>query len=341
MKQPLPNIERILIINLAFIGDVLLSTPVARALKAQYPQASIDMLVVPVAEPIAAVNPYIDHTIIYDKKGRHKKFTEAAALVRDLRRRRYDLAVCTNFALRGALVAWLSGIPLRAGYDIQMAGMFLTHRASTVRQELRHEAENYLAVLHPLGITTTDTSLALEIPEKIQGYARRVLGENGELPLVLICPYGSYERKSWADRDYVELLKQIKSHCHCYLIGGAAEAVRLKSLQQAAGLSERQVLAGTANLVELAALLQDAAALITVDTGPLHIAQAVKTPVIALFGPTDPVVWGPRGACDTVFYRKTACSPCWGKGECPEHICLQPAEISGVVQALFRLLEVK
>lgn len=339
MIKSLENIQKILVINLAFIGDVLLSTPVTRALREAYPQAMIDMLVMPVTAEIAGAIPYVDHVFVYDKRGKHKKLKPLFELIREVRSQHYDLAVCTNFALRGAAVAWAARIPCRAGYDAQHAAWFLTHAASSTRTQVKHEAENYLDVLKPLGITTKDTQLALEIPEKYQNYAKRVLKESGAKPLVLLCPYGSYARKSWPDQAYIELIRLIKDDCSCYLIGGKAEGPRLENLRQASGLAVNKVLAGSANLVELASLIKDAKALVTVDTGPLHIAQAVKTPVLALFGPTAPRVWGPRGPKDVIFYHGAACSPCWGKGTCKEKVCMLATDVSQVSETLFHLIE--
>jgi predicted lipopolysaccharide heptosyltransferase III len=326
------NRQRILIINLAFIGDVLLSTPVARALSTAYPGAAIDMMVIPLTAPIARGNPYISDIIEYDKRGKHKKIRELLSLIGQMRARRYDLAVATNFAPRGAMIAWASGIPVRAGYDAQHAGLFLTHTAGSKRATVRHEAENYLDVLGPLGITTADTSLAFTIDPldaaALGGKVRRSPGKK----LVLICPAGSYPHKSWTNQGYAALIQALSPVADCCLIGGQAEGPLLEQINRSAA-EAAQVFPGTLTLGELAALTKEADLVVTVDTAPLHIAQAVGTPVVALFGPTDPQIWGPRGPRDIVLQAPAECSPCWGRAACNDNKCLAAIDSATVTKA--------
>ncbi len=337
MSANRPSVRRILLINLAFIGDVLLSTPVARALSQAYPAAAIDMMTVPLTAPLARGNPYINDVIEYDKRGKHKKIGALLALIREVRARRYDLAVTTNFAPRGAMLAWAAGIPVRVGYDRQHAGWFLTHVASSRRPVIRHEAENYLDVLRPLGITTADTSLALTVDPRdaaaLSGKVRRSAGKK----LVLICPAGSYPQKSWTAEGYSSLIRRLAPKADCCLIGGKAEGPLLAAINRASG-GAAQELPGTLTLGELAALVKEADLVVTVDTAPLHIAEAVGTPVVALFGPTDPRIWGPRNAHATVLQAPADCSPCWGRTSCKENRCMTNITVEAVEKAVGDIL---
>ncbi|HWQ62115.1 MAG TPA: glycosyltransferase family 9 protein [Negativicutes bacterium] len=328
------SVRRILLINLAFIGDVLLSTPVARALHDAFPGAAIDMMVIPLTAPIARGNPYITDVIEYDKRGQHKRIGELFNLIGRVRARRYDLAVTTNFAPRGAMLAWASGIPVRVGYDAQHAGWFLTYTASARRTVVRHEAENYLDVLKPLGITTADTSLALNIDPRDAAALDGKVSKRPGKKLVLICPAGSYPQKSWTVGGYAALVKELAPDADCCLIGGKAEGPLLAEINRSAdGMA--QVLPGTLTLGELAALVKKADLVVTVDTAPLHIAQAVGTPVVALFGPTDPRIWGPRGPRDVVLQAPAECSPCWGRTACNDNKCLATIDARTVTKAVW------
>lgn len=332
MELDTRSVKKILIINLAFIGDVVLSTPVARALRQKWPEAIIDMLVVPLTVPIAKGNPFVDHVIEYDKRGRHKKIGNLIGLVREIRAQRYDLAIATNHASRGAILAWVSGIRYRVGYDAQHAGIFLTHIASAKRTEIRHEAENYLDVLKPLGIRTEDTSLTFRVdPEDVASMWEKVTPVP-EKPIVVICPIGSYPLKSWRFDGYAELIRRLAPVAACYLIGGRGEQRQLEEINASSG-SLAGVLAGTLTLGEVAALIEKAKLLVTVDTGPMHIANAVGTPAVALFGPTDPKGWGPRGASDIVLQHPVNCSPCWGKRPCEDHQCMKNLDTDTVISA--------
>lgn len=296
--------KNILVIDLAFIGDVVLATPVVRALHEAYPEARITMMTVPLTKAVAAMNPYIDEVLVYDKKGRQKGLLGMVRMARQLRAHRFDLAVCLNFAVRGAVVARLAGIPARLGYDAQHAKYFLTHAASSIRPAVQHEAVNHLGVLMPLDLTTYDVSLVLRIPPEIETSAEEKLAaqEIAAEKTIVICPCGSYERKNLSANTLIELLRLLLADSRSpVLIGGLNDAALLQQAAHEAGLAQSRVLAGSLTLPELAAFLRRAALLVTVDTGPLHIAQAVRCPTVAVFGPTDPRIWGPRGEYDVVI----------------------------------------
>jgi len=330
------NAKNILVIDLAFIGDVILATPVMRALKAAYPAARLTMLTVPLTAPVAAMDPFVDEVLVYDKRGRHKGFFGMLAMGRQLKARGFDLAVCMNFAVRGAVVAWLAGIPNRLGYDAQHAGLFLTLVQRHERDGVKHEALNHLEVLRPLGLGTEDTSLVLTAPTAAQASlaAKRQRYEMPEQGYLVLCPFGSYAKKNLSLGLAAHLVRHWSLRRSVYLIGGPAGAAGLERIVKTAGLPLTQVLAGTLTLPELAAFLGRADCLVTVDTGPLHIAQAVGCRTIAVFGPTDPVVWGPRGTHDVILYKKMDCSPCWGKGDCTENVCIGNISAGEIIRAV-------
>ena len=329
--------ERILVIDLAFIGDVILATPTMRALKEACPAAHITMLTVPLTADVAAMDPYVDEVMVYDKRGRDRGLLGMWRVSRRLKEKRFDLAVCMNFAVRGAALSWLAGIPRRLGYDAQHGGLFLNLVASSKRDGIRHETLNHLEVLKPLGITTADTSLILVPPEEAwaglkEKRARYHIPEAGYLAL---CPFGSYERKDLPLATAAHLVRHWSQRRAIFLIGGAAERERLEKVAGLAGLPLSNVLAGVLTLPELAAFLQKADCLITVDTGPLHVAQGVNCRTVAVFGPTDPRVWGPRGKEDVVFYSDYDCSPCWGKGRCfRQYACISDATAREILRVV-------
>lgn len=332
------SIKKILVINLAFIGDVILVTPVTRGLRENYPHAAIDMLVIPAAAPIAELNPYIDDVMVYDKRGKHKKMSSLWSLIRGLRTKKYDLTISTNFALRNAMVAWSTGAPYRVGYDAQHANWFLTHVVSAIRTQYRHEVENQLDVLSPLGIKVQDTSLQLKVGKEDTNYLQKVLKRTPGRKLVVICPAGSYQRKSWGTKGYAQFVQEISQVADCCLIGGKAEANLLEEINEGS-CNVAQVFAGNLTLGQVTALLKRADLLLSVDTGPLHIGQAVGTPTLGLFGPTDPGIWGPRGSEDYVIYRPVECSPCWGKGECRGHRCMTTILPEEVIKMAMTMLK--
>ena len=330
------KIKRILIIDLAFIGDVILATPVTRAVKARWPEAELTMLTVPFTEAVAKMNPYVDKTLVYDKRGRHKGLSGMWQMAKSLKKYKFDLAICMNFALRGAVVAWLARIPYRLGYDAQHASFFLTWAVSHIREGIKHETENHLEILKPFGFSTEDTSIKLEpsaeailsMEEKYKNYGIK------KSKYYVVCPIGSYERKNMPINIVSYLIKELKNTYPVYFIGGTREKTELIGYAQAVQLSETHVFAGTFNLQELAVFIKNAAGMATVDTGPMHIAQAVNCPTIAVFGPTDPIVWGPRNENSCYIYTNEACSPCWGKGECKDNVCIKKIKAKDLYEKL-------
>ncbi|MBP3691586.1 MAG: glycosyltransferase family 9 protein [Schwartzia sp.] len=335
------NIKKILVIDLAFIGDVILATPTMRALKEHFPKASLTMLTIPLTAEIAAMNPYVDEVLVYDKRGKDKGILGIWRMARRLAPFGFDLCVSMNFALRGAVVARLAGIPHRLGYDAQHAGFFLTMVASHERDGIKHETRNHLEVLRPLGLDdkAADVSLSMNIPESAwesleKKREERHIPEDGYLAL---CPIGSYARKNLPLATAAHIVRHFSQRRPIFLIGGKSEAAQLEEIAGLAELPRNNVLAGILTLSELAAFLEKASCLSTVDTGPLHIAQAVGCRTVAVFGPTDPVVWGPRGENDVILFHKTDCSPCWGKGNCEKHMaCIEGATAREIIKAVGR-----
>jgi len=331
------EIKKILVINLAFIGDVILSVPAIRALKETYPEARIDMLTVPVTVPVAKLIPYVDTVLEYDKRGQHKNILKLWQLIKKLRTQKYDLAVAMNFALRGAAVAWASGAHNRLGYDAQHAAMFLTHVASSARSEIRHETENYLSLLKPIGIEAEDARLELKITPEVINRVREKLVLEENQPLIIICPFGRNPLNCWTVEGNAETVRHLAGKARCILIGGNAEKNLLEQVKEMSG-AKIEILAGALSIEELAALIKIADIMITVDTGPMHIAGAVGTPILSLVGRSDYRVWGPRGPRDIVLHNKVACWPC-NNWKCDNnHLCMNSLTADKVVQAAVKML---
>jgi lipopolysaccharide heptosyltransferase II len=331
-------IQKILYINLAFLGDIILSTPTLRALRHKFPAAAIHMLVTPWAEPAAAGNPYIDRIHRYDKRGRHRNLKNLWELVKNLRKEKYDLVICANFAVRGAMLAKVLGVRYRIGYDAQHAGIFLTHAVPAERTAIKHETENQLAVLKPLEIECSDFSLSFKHnPLDVENMHKK-FNFDSKKRRIAVCPYGRHPLNSWTLEGYVEIVKRLSLVADCYLFGGKAEKERLEEINTKAGMPA-QVLAGVLTIGELAAFLAECDLLITVDTGPMHLGGAVGIPILALFGRSDPRIWGPRGKYDKIVQTDLECVPCVTPRECLHHSCMKRITADAVISDAMQIVE--
>lgn len=332
--------RNILVINLAFIGDIILVTPAIRALHDRFPDARITMLTVPLTECVARMNPYVDDVLVYDKKGRNKGVLGMLRIARHLRTYRFDLAICMNFAPRGAAVAWLARIPNRFGYDAQNGRFFLTKTAPASRLVPQHEVENQLDFMRALGFHSQDAALALHIPQEVERScaAKKQVCRLADDRYLVVCPCGRVRRRSLSVETtaaFIRGLSHVEEALPVYLIGGPQDQDYLMQIAQTAELSENRVLAGTFSLQEIAVLLRDAELLVSVDTGPAHIAQAVHCPTVEIFSTGDPRIWGPRGAHDVILREPR--DPV--TGEPPATDCIErisPERILAAVQDVLR-----
>lgn len=307
MKIDKAGVKKILVINLAFIGDVIVSFPSLQVLQREFPGASIDLLVTPGTADIAAANPYVKEIIQYDKQGVHSGIFDFWVLIKDLKARQYDMVLCTNFAIRGAAIAWLLGSKYRVGYNIRGARFLLTHAASPDRTRTLHETKNRLEQLKAIGIEADDVALLYTPDPSAAGETEEFLTKCGlqENAYVVICPAGRLETKRWETGRTAGLIDWI---CTRYgykavLVGGAKDEKTINDIAGKCGSNPIRA-AGTLNLRQLPHLLKKARLMISVDTGPMHMAAALGVPLLALFGPTDPAIWGPLSQNSVVLHGR-------------------------------------
>lgn len=317
------------------MGDVVLSTPVVRALKKAYPKAEIDLMVIPQTREIAQYIPSLNQIIVYDKEDKHRKLKEFLKLRSFLRSRHYDLAITASNSTRSALITWVSGARYRIGSPNQGGFLFLTH---PVREDSvpMHLSEIFLQYLRPLGIHGSDSSLELQIdPHNIQKVQQKLV-HNPDRPLIAICPFGNCRpQKSWTIENCSELVKLLAPMADLYLIGGKAEQSRLEKINSLSG-GLAMVWAGNLSMGELIAFVKLLDLLVTVDTGPMHIAGAVGTKIVALFGPTEPTSCGPRGKDDVVIRHYPGCEPCRKPIECDR--CMRDIQAEEVYSEVLKLI---
>jgi predicted lipopolysaccharide heptosyltransferase III len=319
---------KILLVRLRLIGDVAFTTPLLRALRRQYPNASLSYLVEPPAEPIVRGNPHLNEVIVTPKRRGLARLRDDVVLARRLRRARFDVAIDLHGGPRSAWLTWASGAPTRIGYTIAGRSWMYTHvvpRAADLTA--RHSVLNQWDLLEPLGIGPAEPAAdAMEMVEDAPAAARiesrlADAGVSGH-PLVVIHVSAGNPFRRWPAASFVTLVCELARRDatrRIILTSGPSQAEAAREIAGAARrllgpLATAVADVGEFDLPELRALIARAAVYIGGDSGPLHIAATTDTPIVALFGPTLParsMPWrDPRVFAEAVDVNGLACRPC-------------------------------
>jgi heptosyltransferase II len=318
------SINTILVIQTAFIGDAILTLPLIQSLKHNYPHSSIDVIVVPRTAEIFAHHPAISKIIQYDKRGTDKGMKGFWRLHTQLNATNYDLVIVPHRSLRSALVTWLLKPTISIGFN-RSAGRSLFKK--TVRYNpSSHEIERNLSLLSPLNLPP----LAAELPRlypsnqdaQIIDSIFNDFGLNRYTTILAIAPGTIWNTKRWPADKFAAVCEQIASeNVALVLVGGREDEVLCKEVMDIAQVENVFSVAGKLSLLQSAELIRRCKVLISNDSAPMHIAVAVGTPVIAIFGATIPEYgFAPRGPHDIVVETGgLTCRPCSIHGEsmCP------------------------
>lgn len=302
--------RNVLYIRTDRLGETLLNLPAAAALRAALPGAMLTLLINDALAPLLSRLPWVDAVIAAPPGPGALWWTRAFRLAARLRRRRFDLVIISNAMKELHVAAWLAGIPLRVGYDRKWGGL-LTHRLSD-RKALgdRHEVEYNLDLVRALKLPASVPPWRFPRLEREQADVLQRLEQQGvqpSEPFVAVHPWTSNPHKRWPADRYAALMRRMAERLPARIVVvGEPEARTQVSAVLPAGAPIAE-LAGRCSLIELAALLQRARLVVSNDSGPVHLAAAVGTPTVVLFGASEPsagpVRWGPWGSGHTVIWK--------------------------------------
>jgi len=339
--------QRILIVRTDRIGDVLLSTPVIKALRGAYPNAYIAMMVSPYAKDIVDSNLYLDEVIIYDKDSQHKKWRRSIKFALSLKKKKFDLAIVLHPTNRVHLVTFFAGIPKRVGYDRKMGFLLTDRRKHSKQLGEKQELEYSLDLVRYLGIEPKDKTLFMPIRPESEKWADelfKIEGIKRTDKLLAIHPGASCPSKIWPSERFAETADRLteKYSFKVLVIAGpkdmhAAQEV-LKNMRHPA-----LNLAGKISVSQLASVLKRCQLFVSNDSGPVHIASAVGTPVISIFGRNQkglsPLRWGPVGERDKILHKEVGCIECLAHNCIKDFACLKAITIDDVVVAADEILK--
>jgi heptosyltransferase I len=336
--------KRILIVKLSSIGDVIMTTPVAKALRAAYPNAYIAWVVEHKSKDVLAGNPYLDEIIIWKRgmdpgNGARKAVSFVSTLMelrRELRARKFDVAIDFQGLLRSGLVTRLSGASRRLGYENARECadlMYNTHLPSHQRKV--RGSQQYLNLLKLLDITSNDLATLMPIGEDDRAFARELLASSCQKRsgVAALCPATTWPQKHWTESGWAELADALASE-HGLLpvfLGSGADTPMIGRIR---GLMRHDAAdtSGKTTLKQAAAIVEQSRLAVAVDTGLLHIAMALDIPTIGLFGPTR---WQHFLKKDnfSVVSKDCANMPCLRHPVCKEYDCMKAISAADILKA--------
>ncbi len=324
---PLQRPARILVIRPGGIGDAVLLAPAISALRGAFPDSSIEVLAERRNAGVFDLIPGVDRLYCYDR---------GVDLIRVLRRR-YDVVIDTEQWHRlSAVVAALTRAPVRVGFSTNERARLLTHDVS-----YEHDTYEVLSFLRLVeSVTRQRTAFAEEVPWI--SVSPRFVDDRRSHPTVLIFPGASVPERRWGSERFGELAERLVQHgCRVAVVGGQGDLDQSRVICSAGGPQVID-LVGALSLRDVAEVLAGANVLVTADSGLMHVAAAVGTPTVALFGAGIREKWAPRGSKHRVFSAGLSCSPCTKFGytpPCPIDVeCLRRISVGDVLTATLELI---
>jgi len=325
-----PHAQKILVTKLRAIGDVLLSSVVLANLRAAYPAAEIDMLTERLSGDVLAGNPDLSSVIVFDPRR-----DSAIGILGRIRRRRYDLVFDLFGNPRSALIALFSGAPERVGYRFGCRRHCYTTVVEPRGGEV-HNTEFNLDALRALGIPVPSRTVAVPVDAAARVHAETFFRESGlEWKFVVaLNPGGGWSSKRWGTQHFARLGDMLAGDWNAAIVvlwgpGELQDAERIRD-----AMTRQCHLIPSTTLKQLAAILGRCSLLVTNDSGPMHIGAAMGTPIVALFGPTNPDLQGPFNTLHVVVQNpRVLCLGC-NLTTCPiAHPCMEDLSPLDVAEA--------
>lgn len=328
-------IDSIVALRIDRIGDLVLSLPALKALKALFPASHLTLILRKHYVPLLKGTPFIDELIPYNN------FLSTVVL---LRKRKFSLAIdlLMDYSLKTALLVFLSDALVRVGFDIEGRGK-LFNFPLTQDPKRKHMSEHMLGLVESLSFLSlsahkmskyTDPELFVSAENKIfaEEFFRARGAAKGDT-IIGIHPGGYYKSQRWSIRNFADLANYIskKYHAKIMLVASRQEQALMHELLFL--LSEKPILVFGFRLDQCAALIASASLFIANNSGPLHIAAALGIPTVSTMGPTDPDLFWPLGKNHIVIKRDVNCSPC-NLGVCQRHCCMKLITVEEMKRAV-------
>lgn len=339
----IPSPKNIIVRMPNWIGDLVMATPILTDLRRAFPNAHITAMSRTPLCDLLKNDPEINELFCFSKISGFVRRSERRDIIEKLRKGQYDLGILLTHSFSSVWWFWQGKVKRRIGYDCNFRRFLLTDAVPFPKKlQEQHHVVTYKMVLEPLGIPVSDTRPRIFLTEKELDEGRLLLKQLGALKenlVVGINPGAAYgSAKCWLPERFREVTTRLLQNKDLFILyfGDQASAPLVKEICQ--GLPARVVnLAGLTSIRELASLLQLCNVLLTNDSGPMHIAAALGTPIVALFGSTSDVATGPYKT-GKVIHKHVECSPCYQR-KCPiDFRCMKRIEVDEVYNEIMEAL---
>jgi heptosyltransferase-2 len=333
-------VSRLLVVQTAQLGDIVLTTPLVAELKRARPAAHLTLVTTPAGRELLAPDPRVDAILVLDKSPTPRGKWSYARLLANLLRGGYDLAIAAHRSVRSGVLVRVSRAPDRLGFAGAPGAWAYTRTAAWAAEH--HAVWRYLALAEAAGgrADGADPRPRLVVDPGARDRVQRLL--EGRDPIVCLAPGSARATKRWTSEGFAAVARAVRERgLHPVIVGAPSER---PLCEQVAGLAGGAlVLAGRIGVSELVAIVSGARAVVANDSGPGHVAAAVGTPVVSIFGPTSPAFYAPFGdSVRVVAHEGLACRPCGSHAPraCPlRHFrCMRELAAERVVAALEPLL---
>jgi heptosyltransferase-2 len=345
---------KILVRATNWVGDAIMALPALRAVRKRFPDAEIAILALPNVAELYRDQQICDSLIVYDRRGAHSAFSGRERLATELRAQKFDVALLLQNAFDAAWLAWRAGIPQRIGYARDARSLLLTKSVAVPKSgEIPpHEKFYYLELLRRAGwleLLPDESFIALDVPEQDRRRAAEFLFASGARPYAIRIAVGagaSYgSAKCWPPDRFADTLNRFQRQIDADVILFGTAAETSVSAAIASGMRRPPIdLTGKTAMADLPALLSQCHLFVGNDSGAMHVAAAVNLPVVAVFGPTDPLGTAPVTPRCTIVQQKPYCSPCFLR-QCPtDHRCMAkilPEAVQAAAKPWLSSLEVR
>ncbi len=343
--------KKILIIRLSGLGDVVCSLPLLSALRRKFPEDHIAWLVSSKAKDVVSGHPYLDEVIVFEK---NRGLSAVVPLVRKLRRAGFEMVIDPQSQTRSGIISLLSGAPVRIGFTPGVSkepnSIFMNEKVLPGPGET-HNVDRDLSFARHLGIDAGKKEFNIYIGEEDREYIDNFLKQSGikdDEVLVGLSIAGSLPNRKWSNRNWAALVDELSSleKKRAIILWGPGEEEKVKEIIESAGGAP--LIAPGTNLKQLAALLSCCKLVIANDSGPMHLAVAMGTPVIGLHGPSNIERTGPYGDMNIAIRKDLTALKCFSHGRkdtrckkfrsCEKTDCMELITVKDVMGAVKKMM---